>query len=83
MLKSCAQAKEAGYANEAGQLEKAIQHLGATAMHLGQVGATGNLEAAMLQATPLLEMFGIVHLGLEGVTESLVVRVLVVEMHRP
>lgn len=73
-LKDCAAGKAAGFEDEATQLEKAINHLGATAMALGSVGAGGNLEAAMLQATPLLEMFGIVHLGIECLSQAMVAK---------
>jgi len=55
---------------EAGALAKAIQHVGATAMHLGGLGAQGKLDSTLLQATPFLNMFGTVHLGLEALHQA-------------
>ncbi|MCB9761908.1 MAG: acyl-CoA dehydrogenase [Alphaproteobacteria bacterium] len=67
------QAKESGhFADEIAQLEKAQQSLGAAAMHLGGVGAQGNLEGAMLQATPFMELFGTVILGLHALEQALI-----------
>ncbi|MCA9568250.1 MAG: acyl-CoA dehydrogenase [Myxococcales bacterium] len=68
--KECALGKSEGFEVEAGQIEKAINQVGATAMHLGQLGATGGLEAALLQATPFQEMMGTVHLGLEALNQA-------------
>jgi alkylation response protein AidB-like acyl-CoA dehydrogenase len=51
-------------------LERARDQLGQTAMHLGMVGAQGNLNGAMLQATPFLELFGMVVLGLHSVWQA-------------
>lgn len=73
-LALCAQGKQAGFEKEASQLEKAVNQIGATAMHLGQVGMGGNLEGTLLQATPFLEMFGTVHLGLEALDQACVAR---------
>ena len=69
-MKLCAEAK-ADFPEECGALEKAIQHLGQTAMHLGGLGAQGQLEATLLQATPFLRMFGTVHLGLEALNQAI------------
>jgi hypothetical protein len=52
------------------ELEKAINHLAATAMHLGQLGAKGNDRRRLLQAVPFLQMFGTVHLGLEALDQA-------------
>ncbi len=73
-LQLCAKGKEAGFEKEAAQLEKAVNQIGATAMHLGQVGMGGNLEGTLLQATPFLEMFGTVHLGLEAMDQAIVAK---------
>ncbi len=43
--------------------EKARDALGGAAMHLGALAMQGQLKAAMLQATPFLELFGYVALG--------------------
>ncbi|MEZ4317944.1 MAG: acyl-CoA dehydrogenase [Myxococcota bacterium] len=73
-LKECGFAREVGFGDEAAALEKAINHIGATAMHLGQVGMGGNMEGTLLQATPFLEMFGTVHLGLEAIQQARVAK---------
>ena len=57
-------------ADEVSALERARDQLGQTAMHLGMVGAQGNLSGAMLQATPFLELFGMVVLGLHSVWQA-------------
>ena len=72
-LASCAQHKEA-FPTEVAALEKAINHVGQTAMHLGGLGAQGQLEATLLQATPFLEMFGTVELGLEALDQAVVAK---------
>ncbi len=72
--KACADAKKEGFEVEAAQLEKAINACGATAMHLGQLGATGNMEAALLQATPFQTMMSTVHLGLEALDQARVAK---------
>lgn len=72
--KECKAAKAEGFEVEATQLEKAINQAGATAMHLGQLGATGGLEAALLQATPFQTMMTTVHLGLEALNQARVAK---------
>ncbi len=57
-------------ADEVAGLERARDQLGQTAMHLGMVGAQGNLRGAMLQATPFLELFGVVVLGLHSLWQA-------------
>jgi len=57
-------------AEEVAGLERARDQLGQTAMHLGMVGAQGNLRGAMLQATPFLELFGTVVLGLHSLWQA-------------
>jgi hypothetical protein len=64
--------KEAGFAAEAGALEKSVQQLAASAMHLGGLGAQGKMEAALLQAYPFLQQFGTVQLGLEALDQAIV-----------
>src|SRR5690606_15385334 len=66
----CARAADAGLGAQAEAVGKALGHLGAAAMHLGQLGATGRLDAALLQATPFLRMFGTVHLALECLIQA-------------
>ena len=51
-------------------LERARDHLGQTAMHLGALGMQGNIKGAMLQATPFLNLFGTVVLGLHSVWQA-------------
>lgn len=69
-----ATAGENGLGDDAAPIAKAIQHLGATAMHLGGLGMQGKLEDAMLQATPFQTMFGIVQLGIETVDQAIVAK---------
>jgi len=68
--RECALATEAGLASQAEAVGKALGHLGAAAMHLGQLGASGQLDAALLQATPFLRMFGTVHLAVECLAQA-------------
>jgi alkylation response protein AidB-like acyl-CoA dehydrogenase len=65
-------ARAIGLTDQADALDKAIQAVGATAMHLGAVGAADNLAGVMLQATPFLEMMGTVVLGLHALTQACV-----------
>lgn len=60
----------AALAEEVAGLERARDQLGQTAMHLGMVGAQGNLRGAMLQASPFLELFGTVVLGLHSLWQA-------------
>ena len=39
-------------------------------MHLGMVGQQGNLRGAMLQASPFLELFGTVVIGLHSLWQA-------------
>ena len=68
--KDIAEGNALGFADEGEALNKAVQTLGMTAMHLGQVGMTGDLEGAMVQATPFQRMFGTVVLGLEALRQA-------------
>lgn len=56
--------------DEVAGLERARDQLGQTAMHLGALGMQGNIRGAMLQASPFLEQFGIVVLGLHAVWQA-------------
>jgi len=56
--------------DECAAVQKAVGFLGAAAMHLGKLGMEGDLEGAMLQATPFLELFGIVVLGVHALEQA-------------
>ena len=58
------------FSSECQQIGKALQHLGATAMHLGTVGATGDIEGTMLHATPFQTQFGHIVLALEALQQA-------------
>jgi hypothetical protein len=68
---------DAGFTDEAAAIGKAIQALGAAAMHIAGVGGTGNVDGAMLQATPFLRMFGVVQLALECLQQARVAKGLI------
>lgn len=51
-------------------VEKARDSLGASAMHLGGLGMQGQVRDAMLQATPFLDQFGCVALGVEAMEQA-------------
>lgn len=55
---------------EVAALERARDQLGQSAMHLGAMGAQGNVKGAMFQATPFLQLFGTVVLGLHAVWQA-------------
>jgi len=52
--------------DEVSLLEKSRDQLGAAAMHLGEMGMSGNIKGAMLQSMPFLNLFGTVVLGLHA-----------------
>ena len=54
----------------AADLEKALNHLGGSAMHLGALGMERNLRGAMLHATAFLEQFGTVSLGRHALIQA-------------
>jgi alkylation response protein AidB-like acyl-CoA dehydrogenase len=56
--------------DETALLERARDQLGQTAMHLGMVGQQGNLRGAMLQASPFLDLFGTVVIGLHSLWQA-------------
>ncbi|MBN2799857.1 MAG: acyl-CoA dehydrogenase [Deltaproteobacteria bacterium] len=66
-------AKEAGF-DEADDVGKAVGHLGATAMYLGQLAMKKQLKLAFLQASPFLTMFGTVLLGIEALEQAVVAK---------
>lgn len=68
----CGRGAEAGFADEAGQIGKALGHVGATAMHLGQLGMQGKLSLTMLNAVPFLRMMGTVCLATELLDQAIV-----------
>ncbi len=65
---------EAGFTAEADALGKSVGAVGAAAMHLGGLGMKGDIEGAMLQATPFLRMFGTVLLGVESMHQAVVAK---------
>ncbi len=71
-LKLCAKGKAAGFEEQAAAIEKAINQTGGAAMHLGQLGGTGNFAAAAIQANPFLSQMGTVHLAVECLHQALV-----------
>ncbi len=60
---------------ECDAVQKSVGFLGAAAMHLGKLGMEGDLEGAMLQATPFLELFGLVVLGVHALEQAQVAHV--------
>ncbi len=65
---------KAGFIQQSAALTKAVQALGAAAMHLANLGRTRKIETAMLQATPFLRMFGTVLLGVEAMDQALIAK---------
>ncbi|MCB9683799.1 MAG: acyl-CoA dehydrogenase [Alphaproteobacteria bacterium] len=68
--KECALGKEEGFGADCDTLAKAVDICGAAAMHLGGLGMQGQMDAALLQAYPFLQMMGTVHLGLESLNQA-------------
>jgi hypothetical protein len=68
------QAAAAGFTQPAEQLGKAVQSLAGSAMHIAGLGTARKVDAAMLQATPFLRMFGVVLLGMEALEQATVAR---------
>ncbi|MCA9657072.1 MAG: acyl-CoA dehydrogenase [Myxococcales bacterium] len=67
-------AAKAGFIPQSAALGKVVQMLAATSMHLANLGRTRKIEAAMLQATPFLRMFGVVLLGVEAIDQAVVAK---------
>ena len=74
---TCARGRDAGLAAEADLIEKAVQTTGATAMHLAGLGGAGNLAGAMVNATPFLELMGIVMLAVESLEQAIVAKAVI------
>jgi hypothetical protein len=77
--KECGLAAEAGFGDEAASIGKALNHLGATAMHLGAQSAGGKLDGALTNAYPFLQMFGNIHLALEALQQARVAKRVIAE----
>ncbi len=71
--------KAQGFGDEADALGKAVNALGATAMHLGMMAMSGKLDAALVMATPFLNLFGTVQLGLECLDQAAVAKRVITE----
>ncbi|MFZ5476315.1 MAG: acyl-CoA dehydrogenase [Myxococcota bacterium] len=55
---------------EVSALERARDQLGQTAMYLGGLGMQGNINGAMVQSYPFLQLFGTVVLGLHALWQA-------------
>jgi hypothetical protein len=77
--KECALGTEAGFEVEAAAVGKALGHLGATAMYLGGQSAGGNLEGALVNAYPFLQMFGTIHLAVEALQQARIAKRVIAE----
>ena len=77
--RECALATEAGFGDEAASIGKALNHLAATAMHLGAQSAGGSLDGALANAYPFLQMFGNVHLAIEALQQARVATAVIAE----
>ena len=67
-------AKAAGFESQAAMIEKAINAVGASAMHIGGVGQAGKVDAAMLYAVPFLKAFGYTQMGIEALDQAMVAK---------
>lgn len=67
-------AAKAGFIPQSAAISKAIQSLAATAMHLANLARTRKVDAAMLQATPFLRMFGLVLLAVEAIDQAVIAK---------
>ncbi len=65
-----AKAKAAGLDDHAAAVQKAIQALGASAMHLGGLARSGGIDKAMVHATPFLTQFGVVALATHALEQA-------------
>jgi alkylation response protein AidB-like acyl-CoA dehydrogenase len=72
-----ANASSEGFGPQADAINKAIGQLGATAMNLAQLGMQGKIDAAMLQASPFLEMMGNICLAFETIDQARVAKKLI------
>jgi hypothetical protein len=70
---------EEGFVTQCDAIGKAVGQLGASAMHLGKLAGSGEIETAFLQAVPLLKTFGVVLLAMEALDQARVAQKLVAE----
>ncbi|HRI09009.1 MAG TPA: acyl-CoA dehydrogenase [Nannocystaceae bacterium] len=68
---------KAGFIPQAAAISKVVQSLAATAMHLANLARTRKIDAAMVQATPFLRMFGLVLLAVEAIEQAAVAKRLI------
>jgi len=68
-------AKELGFESQAESINKAMQNVGATAMHIAGIGQSGKIDSAMLHAMPFLNAFGYVVLAIEALDQACVAKV--------
>ena len=66
--------KAEGFGDEATAIGKALQGVGAAAMHIASVGQGGKIDSAMLHAVPFLNAFGYVVLAVEALDQALIAR---------
>jgi hypothetical protein len=78
-MTECALGREDGFGDAAEQIEKAVNAVGASAMHIGALGGQGQLKTALVAATPFLRMLGTVQLALEAVTQARVAKRVIAE----
>ncbi len=67
-------AKENGFEAQGKALEKAVNAVGASAMHIGGVGQSGKIDAAMLYAVPFMQALGYTQMGIEALDQALVAK---------
>jgi alkylation response protein AidB-like acyl-CoA dehydrogenase len=67
-------AKAEGFGNEAAAIGKAVQAVAASAMHIAGVGQKGEIDGAMLYATPFLRAMGLTVLASEALDQARVAR---------
>jgi alkylation response protein AidB-like acyl-CoA dehydrogenase len=63
-----------GFEKEVAALEKARDTMGACAMHLGQLGMGDNTRAALLHATPFLQVVGHLVLGMHCLDQAVIAK---------
>lgn len=66
-----------GFGEQAAAIGKAVDGAGAVAMHLAQLGMTGKVDGAMLQATPFLRMMGVIQLAVESYYQAVTAKRLI------
>jgi hypothetical protein len=68
-----------GFPGHAESIGKVVGQLGASAMHLGKVAGSGNIEGAFIHAVPFMRAFGTVMLAMEAVEQARVAKRLIAE----